>query len=141
MIPVVSNLAPLVCGALFAVTGAGKLFGPRTAQLAANTVLVRVLGGAGRATAALRALGGAELALAAALLAAPTAVAPGAATAALGLGFTGYLGYARATAPESSCGCSARDEGPIGPPSFVRAALVVLGGAAAATADTGWWSE
>lgn len=141
MIPVVSNVAPLVCGVLFAVTGAGKLFGRRTARVAAGTVLVRVLGGARQATAVLRGLGGVELALAAALLAAPTAVVPGAATAALGLGFTGYLGYARATAPESSCGCSARDEGPIGARSFARAALVVLGGTAAATADAGWWSE
>ncbi|MBM9507513.1 MauE/DoxX family redox-associated membrane protein [Actinacidiphila acididurans] len=141
MIPVVSDLAPLVCAVLLAVTGAGKLFGRRTAQVAADTVLVRVLGDARRAALALRTIGGVEVALAAALLAAPTAVVPGAATAALGLGFTGYLGYARATAPESSCGCSAKQEGPIGLLSFSRAGLVVLGGAAAATADTSWWSR
>jgi hypothetical protein len=130
-----------VCGVLLAVTGAGKLFGRATARLAAGTVLVRVLGDARRATRALRVLGGGELVLAAALLAAPTAVVPAAATAALGLGFTGYLAYARATAPESSCGCSARDEGPIGARSFARAGLVVLGGAAGVSADTGWWSQ
>ncbi|MFE4588561.1 MauE/DoxX family redox-associated membrane protein [Streptomyces laurentii] len=141
MIPVVSALAPLVCGLLLAPAGAGKLFGRHTSRLAANTVLVRVLHGGRRATLALRVLGAAELALAAALLAAPTTVVPGAATAALGLGFTGYLAYSKATAPESSCGCGTRAEGPIGTRSFIRAGLVLAGGLAAATADTTWWSE
>jgi hypothetical protein len=139
--PVVCDLAPLLCAALLAVTGAGKLLGRRTAQLAASTVLVRVLGDARRATGALRALGAAELAVAAALAAAPTAVAPGVATALLGAGFTGYLAYARATAPESSCGCGAGDEGPIGVRAFARAGLVLAGGVAAATAGTPWWSR
>lgn len=141
MIPIVSDLAPLVCGVLLAVTGAGKLFGRRTAQLAANTVLVRVLNDGRRAAIALRTVGAAELAVAAALLAAPDATVPGIATAALGCGFVAYLGYAKATAPESSCGCSARAEGPIGVRSFARAGLVVLGGAAAATADRAWWTQ
>jgi hypothetical protein len=141
MISVITSLAPLLCGALLAVTGAAKLFGRRTAQLAANTVLVRVLGNGHRATAALRTLGAAELLIAAALLAAPGTAVPGAATAVLGAGFTAYLGYARATAPESSCGCSARDEGPIGPRAFARAGLVVLGGLAAMAADRTWWSR
>ncbi|MER6527883.1 MauE/DoxX family redox-associated membrane protein [Streptomyces sp. NPDC001508] len=147
MIPLLSDLAPLVCGVLLALTGAAKLFGRRTAQLAANTVLVRVLNDGRRATLALRTVGGVELAVAAALLAVPTgsvpglaATVPGLGTAALGLGFTGYLAYARATAPESSCGCSARSEGPIGVRSFTRAGLVVAGGLVAATADTAWWS-
>ncbi|WP_333766955.1 MauE/DoxX family redox-associated membrane protein [Streptomyces sp. IBSBF 2435] len=141
MIPLVSNLAPLVCGLLLALTGAAKLFGRQTARLAANTVLVRVLNDGRRATLALRALGGLELALAAALLAAPDALLPGIATALLGAGFTGYLAYAKATAPESSCGCSASDEGPIGARSFTRAGLVMAGGVAAAGADSAWWSE
>ncbi|MDR3079827.1 MAG: hypothetical protein LBV60_02670 [Streptomyces sp.] len=141
MIPVASDLAPLVCGLLLAPAGAGKLFGRHTARLAANTVLVRVLHDGRRATLTLRTLGGVELALALALLAIPTTAVPGAATAALGLGFTGYLAYAKATAPESSCGCSARAEGPIGVRAFARAGLVVVGGLAAATADTAWWSE
>lgn len=137
----ISDLVPLVCGALLAVTGAAKLFGRRTAQVAANTVLVRVLGNGHRAAHALRSVGAAELAVAAGLLAVPTTVVPGVAAAVLGAGFTGYLGYAKATAPESSCGCSARDEGPIGARSFVRAGLVLVGGAAAATADSSWWSQ
>ncbi|MFG1811185.1 MauE/DoxX family redox-associated membrane protein [Streptomyces sp. NPDC049040] len=141
MIPLVSPLAPLVCGVLLALTGAAKLLGRRTAQLAANTVLVRVFNDGRRATRALRTVGGVELALAAALLASPAPLLPGLGTAALGLGFTGYLVYAKSTAPESSCGCSARDEGPIGVRSFTRAGLVAAGGLAAAGADTAWWSE
>jgi hypothetical protein len=141
MIPVASNLAPLAFGVLLALTGAGKLFGRRTAQLAANTVLVRVLGDGRRATLALRTLGGIELVLAAALFAVPDSWVPGAATALLGAGFTGYLAYARATAPESSCGCSAREEGPIGVRSFTRAGLVAAGGVVAAGTDSAWWSE
>lgn len=146
MISLISNLAPLVCGALLVVTGAGKLFGRQVARLAADTVLVRVFHDGRRATLALRSVGAAELALAAALLAAPAAgaaarVAAGSATAALGAAFTGYLGYARATAPESSCGCSARDEGPIGARAFTRAGLLTVGGLAAAAAGGAWWSQ
>lgn len=141
MIPLVSNLVPLVCAVLLAATGAGKLFGRQTAQLAANTVLVRVLNDGRRATLALRTVGGVELALAAALLASPEALLPGVGTAVLGAGFTGYLAYAKATAPESSCGCSAAAEGPIGVRSFARAGLVVAGGVAAAGADAAWWSQ
>jgi hypothetical protein len=137
----IQDLAPLVCGLLLAATGAAKLFGRRTAQIAANTVLVRVLGNGHRAAFALRAVGALEAAVAAGLLAAPSAVVPGIATAVLGAGFTGYLGYARATAPESSCGCSARDEGPIGTRSFVRAGLVLAGGVVAAFAGGTWWHE
>jgi hypothetical protein len=141
MIPLVSNLAPLACAVLLALTGAAKLFGRQTARLAANTVLVRVLNDGRRATSALRALGAVELALAAALAASPAPLLPGIATAVLGAGFTGYLAYAKTTAPESSCGCSARAEGPIGVRSFTRAGLVVAGGVAAAGGDAAWWSE
>lgn len=141
MITLVTSLAPLVLAGLLAVTGGGKLFGRRTAQLAANTVLLRVLGTAGRATLVLRATGAVELVVAAALLAAPAAAVSGTAATALGVGFLGYLGYAKATAPESSCGCSAKSEGPIGWRAFTRAALVVAGGLAALAAATPWWSK
>ncbi len=137
----ISDLLPLVCGVLLAVSGSGKLFGRRIRQVAANTVLVRVLGNGNRAFYALRTVGALELVVAASLLAVPTTVVPGVATAVLGAGFVGYLGYARVTAPQSSCGCSARDEGPIGVRSFVRAGLVLVGGALAATAGTAWWSR
>ena len=137
----ISDLLPLVCGVLLAVSGAGKLFGRRIRQVAANTVLVRVLGDGNRAFYALRTVGAVELVVAAGLLAVPTTVVPGVAAAVLGAGFVGYLGYARVTAPESSCGCSARDEGPIGVRSFVRAGLVLVGGALSALAGTAWWSR
>ncbi len=141
MMSLVSALAPLVCGLLLAVTGAGKLFGRQVAQLAANTVLVRIFNNGRRATLALRSVGAAELAVAAALLAVPQAAVSGAAAVVLGAGFTGYLGYAKATAPESSCGCSARSEGPIGWRAFTRAGFVVVFGLLALAADTAWWSR
>jgi hypothetical protein len=145
MTTLLENLAPLVFGVLRAGAGAGKLFGRRTASAAAGTVLVRTLGDVRRAGAALRAVGAAELAVAAGLLAGPAAglpaVVPGAATAAIGAAFTAYLGYAKVTAPGSSCGCSARAQSPIGPRTFARAGAVLLGGVAAAVADRSWWSQ
>ncbi|WP_330459909.1 hypothetical protein OIB37_25405 [Streptomyces sp. NBC_00820] len=141
MVSLVTSLAPLLLGVLLAATGAGKAFGRQTARQAAGTVLVRVLGDGRRATAVLRATGAAELVVAAGLLAAPATEVPGLAATALGLGFLGYLGYARATAPESSCGCTARDDSPLTWRSFARAGLVVAGGAAATGARTAWWSQ
>ncbi|MFJ2846284.1 MauE/DoxX family redox-associated membrane protein [Streptomyces griseofuscus] len=141
MASLTTNLATLLLGVLLAATGAGKAFGRQAAGQAAGTVLVRVLNDGRRATRVLRATGAVELVVAAGLLAAPTTVVPGIATAALGLGFLGYLGYARATAPESSCGCTARSDGPITWRAFVRAGLVVVGGAAAAGARTAWWTQ
>ncbi|MFJ3638384.1 MauE/DoxX family redox-associated membrane protein [Streptomyces sp. NPDC090108] len=141
MVSLAVNLAPLPLGVLLALTGAGKAFGRQAARQAAGTVLVRVLNDGRRATAALRATGAAELVVAAGLLAAPGTTVPGLAAAALGLAFLGYLGYARVTAPESSCGCTARDEGPVTWRAFVRAGLVVAGGAAAAGARTSWWQQ
>lgn len=145
MLPLLTNLAPAVLGVLLAATGAAKLLSRDIARVAAGTVLVRVLGDAERAGRALRAVGAAELAVAAALLAGVgaglPAAAPGAAAAVLGAGFTGYLGYAKATAPESGCGCSARAEGPIGARSFARAVLVLAAGCVSAAADRAWWSQ
>jgi len=141
MISLVTALAPLVCGLLLAVTGAGKLFGRQVAQLAANTVLVRIFNDGRRATLALRLVGAAEVAVAIGLLTAPEATVSGATAAVLGVGFIAYLGYAKATAPESSCGCSARNEGPIGWHAFTRAGLVVALGLLALAADAAWWSQ
>ncbi|OIK24802.1 MauE/DoxX family redox-associated membrane protein [Streptomyces malaysiense] len=141
MASLTTDLAPLLLGVLLAATGAGKAFGRRVAGQAAGTVLVRVLNDGRRATRALRVTGAVELVVAAGLLAAPATVLPGIAAAVLGAGFLGYLGYARATAPESSCGCTARADGPITWRAFVRAGLVVVGGAAAAGARTAWWTQ
>ncbi|GLX53204.1 hypothetical protein Shyhy01_61540 [Streptomyces hygroscopicus subsp. hygroscopicus] len=141
MASLTTDLAPLLLGVLLAATGAGKAFGRQVAGQAAGTVLVRVLNDGRRATRVLRSTGAVELVVAAGLLAAPTTTVPGIAAAALGVGFLGYLGYARATAPESSCGCTARSDGPITWRAFVRAGLVVVGGAAAAGARTPWWTQ
>ncbi|QLH19780.1 MauE/DoxX family redox-associated membrane protein [Streptomyces sp. Rer75] len=130
--------APLLAGVL-GVAGAGKLFGHGTARLAHRTALARLLRGGGRAALALRTLGALELLLCAALLALPPSVAAGGAAAVLGAGFLGYLGYARATAPGASCGCTARDDGPVGARDFARAAVVTAGGVAVALARHPWW--
>ncbi|MFD7502930.1 MauE/DoxX family redox-associated membrane protein [Streptomyces sp. NPDC059850] len=131
--------APLLAGVLGAA-GAGKVFGHGTARLAQRTALARLLRGGDRAALALRALGALELLLGAALLALPPSVATGAAAAALGAGFLGYLGYARTAAPGASCGCAARDDGPVGARAFARAAVVVAGGVAVALARHPWWA-
>jgi hypothetical protein len=141
MASLATSLAALLLGVLLAATGAGKAFGRQVARQADGTVLVRILGDGRRATLVLRATGAAELLVAAGLLAAPATVVPGVAAIVLGAGFLGYLGYARATAPESSCGCTARNNGPITWRAFVRAGLVVAGGAAAAGARTAWWTQ
>jgi hypothetical protein len=141
----VGSLIPLLLGGLLAWTGAGKLLSRSLPAQAARTALPRLVRGTPRRAAlVLRATGAAEVLLAAGLLAAPAtpaAPAPGAATAVLGAGFLAYLGYARAVAPESSCGCSAREEAPVTWHSFVRAGVVALGGALAAVAAEPWWRE
>lgn len=130
--------APLLAGVLGAA-GAGKLLGHGTARLAHRTALARLLRGGGRAALALRALGALELLLCAALLVLPPRAAAGGAAAVLGAGFLGYLGYARASAPGTSCGCTARDDGPVGAGAFARAAAVAAGGVAVVLARHPWW--
>ncbi|MET7761499.1 MauE/DoxX family redox-associated membrane protein [Streptomyces sp. NPDC005336] len=132
--------APLLLAGLLGPAGAAKLFGRGIARQAAGTALARLLRGGGRAAAALRVLGAVELLLAAALMGLPVIWAPGAAAAVLGAGFLGYLGYARAAAPGSSCGCTAHDTAPITWRAFVRAAAVLAGGVAAALAEQPWWT-
>ncbi|MCQ8827869.1 MauE/DoxX family redox-associated membrane protein [Streptomyces malaysiensis] len=134
------DLAPLVLAGVLGPAGAGKLFGRGTARQAPRTALARLLRDGGRAALVLRVLGAVELLLAAALLAPPTTPLPGAAAALLGAGFLGYLGYARAAAPGSSCGCTARQEAPLTWRAFARAAAVLAGGAAAALARQPWWT-
>lgn len=144
MVTLVTNLAALPLGVLLALTGASKAFGRHVARQAAGTVLVRVLNDGRRATLVLRATGVVELLVAAGLLLTPAVMpiaGPAAAATALGLGFVGYLAYARATAPESSCGCTARNNRPIGWRAFVRAGLVAVGGAAAIPARSAWWTQ
>jgi hypothetical protein len=141
MVSLVSNTVPLVLGVLLGSTGAVKLFGRQAARQAANTALVRILNDGRRATLALRAVGAVELLVAAGLLAVPTAMASGTAAALLGAGFVGYLGYSKVTAPDASCGCTAKSTTPITWRAFARAGLVMAGGALAVAADTAWWPQ
>ncbi|GAA1702638.1 MauE/DoxX family redox-associated membrane protein [Streptomyces yatensis] len=140
MSALVCALAPLVLAGVLGPAGAGKLFGRGTARQAPRTALARLLRDGGRAALVLRALGAVELLLAAALLAPPATPLPGAGAALLGAGFLGYLGYARAAAPGSSCGCTARQDAPLTWRAFARAAAVLAGGVAAAPAQQSWWT-
>ncbi|WP_407562580.1 MauE/DoxX family redox-associated membrane protein [Streptomyces sp. 184] len=118
----------LLVGGVLGWTGSTKLFGRNTPVQASGTVLERKLGGLPRATVALRAVGAAELLVALALVALPVPLVTGAVAALTGAAFAAYLGYARATAPDSSCGCTARDKAPIGVRAFARAGFVLAGG-------------
>lgn len=139
-------LVPLVLAGLLGWTGAVKLLGRGTVRQAPRTALARMLRSSERTVLVLRAVGAAELAVAIGLLVVPAlhasagataAMAPGVAAAALGAGFLGYLARARATAPESSCGCSAGDDAPITWRAFARAAAVLAGGAVSAAGALG----
>ncbi|WP_326802672.1 hypothetical protein OIE49_14455 [Streptomyces sp. NBC_01788] len=140
MLSLTTGLVPLVLAGLLGWTGSVKLFDRDTVRQAPKTALARMLRSSERAAVVLRGTGAVELLLAAGLLAVPTSPVPGAATAVLGAGFLGYLGYGRALAPESSCGCTANEDTPITWRAFARAALVLVGGATAAVAHGSWWS-
>ena len=140
MLSLTTGLTPLVLAGLLGWTGAVKLFSRGTALQAPKTALARMLSSSERAALVLRGVGAGELLIAAGLLALPVNPVPGAAAAVLGAGFLGYLGYGRALAPESSCGCSANEDAPITWRAFVRAAIVVAGGVTAAAAQADWWS-
>lgn len=139
MLSLTTGLLPLLLAGLLAWTGAAKALGPDIVRTAPKTALARLLSSSERAARVLRATGWAELLLAGALLAAPGSALPGAATALLGAGFLGYLGYGRARAPQASCGCSASEDTPVTWRAFARAALVLAGGLTAAVARRTWW--
>jgi hypothetical protein len=134
-----ASLVPLALGALLGWSGAVKAFSRAPERQAAGTALERATGGIEPAVRALRAVGAVELLVAAGLLALPGHVLTGTAAAVLGTGFVAYLVYARVTVPESSCGCSARDDAPVGPRAFARAGLVLAGGVIAAGGASPWW--
>ena len=140
MLSTTTSLAPLVLGVLLGWTGAVKLLSRATVRQAPKTALARMLRSSEQAGLVLRAVGAAELVLAAGLLVLPGHPVPAVAAGLLGAGFVGYLAYGRAIAPESSCGCSANTSTPITWRAFARAGLVVVGGAAAATATGTWWA-
>jgi hypothetical protein len=111
----------LVLGLGLAWSGLAKLRRPD-----GGSALIELLHDAGRVRAALRLLGAVELVLAVGLLAGAPAAGPAAAV--LGVGFVGYLAWARHAAPDRSCGCSAASYAPVSRRSFARAGLVVAGG-------------
>jgi hypothetical protein len=133
------QLLPLMLGGLLGWTGSIKLPRRQAARQAAGSALERILPGP-RAALVLRVVGAVEVALAAALLLLPLSPVAPLGTAALGVCFIGYLGYSKATAPESSCGCTSARHTPITWRSFVRAGLVVAGGVCCTLARTPWWS-
>lgn len=140
LLSLLPQLLPLVLGGLLGWTGGAKLSRRRAARQAAGSALERILPGPGVAALALRAVGAMEVVLAAALLLRPLSPVAAFGTAALGVCFAGYLGYAKATAPESSCGCTSTRHTPITSRSFVRAGLVATGGAGCALARAPWWT-
>ncbi|MFK4265861.1 MauE/DoxX family redox-associated membrane protein [Streptomyces milbemycinicus] len=143
MIAPPAGAAPLLTAGLLGWTGVAKLWPRRPTRPAPPAALVRLLRGARQAALALRLLGALELLLAVALLTLPGTVAPAVAAAVLGVGFTGYLAYARRAAPGSSCGCTGSGTAPVTWRAFTRAAALAAGGAAAAVAATAgepWWA-
>lgn len=133
------SLLPLILGGLLGWTGGAKLSRRRAARQAAGSALEKILPGATAAVLVLRAAGALEVLLAAGLLLRPGSPLTGFAVAGLGICFTGYLGYARAVAPGSSCGCTSQ-RAPVGWRAITRAGLVAAGGAGCALAKVPWWS-
>ncbi|RKN04108.1 hypothetical protein D7319_29555 [Streptomyces radicis] len=133
-------MSPLLLAGLLGWTGLAKLRSRSLLAQAGRTALPRLVRGPRRAAHVLRASGAAEVALAAALVAAPEATAPAVGTALIGVAFLVYLGAAKAVAPESSCGCTANDTQPVTWRSFARAGFVAGGGVVALGADEPWWS-
>lgn len=96
----------LVVALVFAWAGMWKVAFRQARAVAAQSALVRLLGGERQAVAAHLALGGAEIAVAILLLLLPPARALAQGCAALlALGFLGYLILAWRIAPEAPCAC------------------------------------
>jgi hypothetical protein len=93
-----------------------------------------------RAAPAYRAVGGVEAVIALALLAPPVWTLEAIAAAALAVGFTGYLIYAKIVVPEASCGCVGTSAKPVGRRAIGRSLLLLATALAATTATSGWWS-
>jgi hypothetical protein len=130
-------LQPLLVGAVLSWAGAGKVFGRLAEARAKRSALPRLVGER-RALGAYRMTGRLELLVAAALLLPPWWWVDGAAATVLGVGFLGYLGYARVAAPDSSCGCLGSASVPVSWRSIGRAGLLVVASGAVLAAGTGW---
>jgi Methylamine utilisation protein MauE len=128
---------PFAVGAVLLWAGAHKLISRQAPALAARSALRRVVGEA-RTLAAYRAVGAGEVLVATLILLPATQPAGAFAAAALCLGFLVYLGYARATQPDSSCGCMSLHRAPITWRSFARTGLLLLASLAASQAGGSW---
>ena len=127
----VAAAQPLLIGLLLLWTSYGKLADPEEADKTALPKLV----GENRAKPVYRAVGVIEAVLALALLSPPAWTAEVLAATTLGLGFTGYLVYAKVVVPEASCGCAGKSAKPVGYRSIARALLLTATAAIALTAD------
>lgn len=136
----VIDLVPLVLGGFLGWTGLTKVTSRSLRERAGRTVLPRLAGDAGRAAIVLRAVGVVEVGLALGLIGFIAAPLPAVGAVVLGCAFVGYLAYARAVAPESSCGCTANTQAPVDGWAFARAGGVVVGGLLATVAGASWWS-
>ncbi|MFC7246916.1 MauE/DoxX family redox-associated membrane protein [Catellatospora aurea] len=137
MISWTAPLQPLLLGLLLLWSARLKLLSPHAAAAAGRSALGRLVGDT-RALPAYRLVGAVEAALALVLLAPPALPAEALAAAALSLGFTGYLAYARIAAPESSCGCLSATRTPVRWRAFARTAALLAASLLALPATAGW---
>src|SRR5262249_39411751 len=133
--------------AVLAFSGRVKLTNGTARRRAASSALGTLVGKE-RAPAVYGALGAVEAGAAALLLAgglaaavpgmAPLQRAAAALSTALALGFLGYLGYVRAFAPDSSCGCMSARQAPVTWRSFGRAGLLLAADVLALASGVPW---
>lgn len=128
----------LVVALVFAWAGVWKVAFRRARAVAAQSALVRLLGGERQAVAAHLALGCAEIAVAGLLLLPPArTLALGCATL-LALGFLGYLVVAWRIAPEAPCACMGGRVTRISWRSLARAGVLLALGIGAWPAGEFW---
>lgn len=135
----VAAVQPLLIGAILLWSSYAKLFA-RTAEVTARRTALARLVGQERALPAYRAVGVVEALVAAALLLPPAWTIDAVAATALAAGFTGYVGYARLAAPDSSCGCLGAGQAPVSWRSIARAGLLLVASGSTLAAGTAWWS-
>ncbi|GLY71896.1 MauE/DoxX family redox-associated membrane protein [Actinoallomurus iriomotensis] len=133
-----ASVQPLFIGGTLLWSGGLKCLG-RSARRSAERSALPSLVGEGRALFAYRLTGALELALAAVLLLPPAYAAEAVAAVVLGVGFLGYLTYAKVAAPDSSCGCLSKRRTPVTWRSFARAGLVTAAALLGTQADA-WWA-
>ncbi|WP_155370577.1 MauE/DoxX family redox-associated membrane protein [Catellatospora vulcania] len=138
MISWIAPLQPLLLGIVLLWSARLKLLSPHAAAAAGRSALAKLVGDT-RALPAYRLVGAGEAALALVLLAPPALPAEALAAAALSLGFTGYLAYARVAAPDSSCGCLSATRTPVRWRSFARTGALLAASMLALPAAGSWF--